>query len=116
MSAKLSLSIAAALVLSAAAGGAARASPTLGDAESGNPNSVNYPNRPISKHAATKNEFNADEIGSPYNVDYRNRPITSDHNWKAEWNSLESGNPHSVQSAKGPALEGQAEAAASSAQ
>jgi shikimate 5-dehydrogenase len=115
MSSKLSLSIAAALVLSAAAGGAARAA-TLGDAESGNPNSITYPNRPISKHSATKDEFNADEIGSPYSVNYRNRPITSDHNWKAEWNYLESGNPHSVQSGNGAALEGQAEAAAPSAQ
>ena len=92
MSAKLSFSIAAALVLSAAAG-VAHAEPAgatnpaapasanaLDAAESGNPNSVDYPNRPISKHSATKDEFNADEIGSPYNVDYRNRPITSDGN------------------------------------
>jgi hypothetical protein len=88
----------------------------LDDAESGNPNSVDYPNRPISKHSSTNDELSADEIGSPYSVDYRNRPITSDPNWKSDWDFLESGNPHSAQPGEDTALEGQAEAAAPSAQ
>jgi hypothetical protein len=114
MSSKLTLSIAAALVLSAAAAGVVRAEPTgatnpavrasatidetskaysrsnaLEDAEAGDPNSVNYANRPISKHSPTNDEIHAGEMGSPDSPDYRNRVIARDDDWKSEctsWN------------------------------
>jgi hypothetical protein len=116
MSSKLSLSLAAALVLSAAATGAARAEPALDAAESGNPNSVDYANRQINKHSSTNAEIRADEIGNPASVNYRNRPIASVHDWKAEWDFLDSGNPASVESGNHTAPEGQAEASASATQ
>jgi hypothetical protein len=93
LSKKLSLSIAAALVLSAA--GIARAEtnplpagkkhPNVHSAiddqvyasESGNPDSVDYGNRVTFRHSPTNDEINAAEVGNPESPDYKNRPDPS---------------------------------------
>jgi len=91
MSSKLSLSLIAALALSAAATGGARANsiPTRSDDSSGrpkpstneeitdlekdNPHSVDNRKRITSRHRTTNDEINAGETGDPNSVDYRNR-------------------------------------------
>jgi len=109
---KLSLSVIAALALSAAAGGVARAdatptsmdqaapkphSPTNAEidaAETGNPASTDYANREIDSHSPTNAEINAAEVGNPASPDYRNRPkLDTDGNVNAEWQRLDADTP-----------------------
>jgi hypothetical protein len=120
MHTKLSISIVAALVLSAAAGRVARAQSTSSDqasapsrsptndeinsAETGSPASVDYAKRKISKHKTTNEEIDAAEKGAPASTDYGNREVKSDGNSNAEWRALDKGVPDSVQ---GEVIEGQ---------
>jgi hypothetical protein len=109
---KLSLSLVAALAISAAGGGVARAdatpssmdeappkphSPTNAEidaAETGNPASIDYPNRKISDHSPSNAEVNAAETGNPASLDYRNRPkLHTDGNVNAEWQRLDADTP-----------------------
>ena len=110
---KLSLSLVAALAISAAGGGVARAadpapssmdeappkphSPTNAEidaAETGNPASTDYPNREISSHSPTNAEIDAAETGNPASPDYRNRPkLDTDGNVNAEWQRLDADTP-----------------------
>jgi hypothetical protein len=94
LSKKLSFSIAAALVLSAAGIARAETNPTRAgenrpnvhsamddqvyDSESANPDSVDYGNRMTARHSPTNEEINAAEAGNPESPDYRNRPHPSD--------------------------------------
>lgn len=117
---KLSLSLTAAIALSVAAGGAARANPipTSSDearalphsptndeidaGETGNPNSTDYSNRKISSHSPTNDEINAGETESPESLDYRNqKPLSDVGNYKADWEAVEAGNPHDAQPGNG---------------
>jgi hypothetical protein len=75
MFSKLSLSISAALLLSAF-GGVARAASAPVDsdislAESGNPDSTEYGKRTFGPHSPTNDEINAAETGNPCNVEFR---------------------------------------------
>src|ERR1700730_4316804 len=88
MFSNLGFSLAAALVLSAAAGAARAASPA-NTAESG------------AHHSSTNDEINALETGNPHSVDYRNRVIPSHSPTNDEIGAAETGNPHSVDSNKG---------------
>ena len=109
---KLSLPVIAALALSAAGGGVARAdatpssmneapskphSPTndeIDAAETGNPASTDYANRKISNHSPTNDEIDSAEIGNPASPDYRNRPkLDTDGNVNAEWQRLDADTP-----------------------
>ena len=54
-------------------------------------------------HSPTNDEINAAESGNPESLEYRNRPaleITGDVN--AEWDALESGNPDRAQPSNRP--------------
>jgi hypothetical protein len=111
---RLSISIVAALALSAAASGVARAqskqassgqttasshSPTndeINAQETGSPASVDNPKREISKHQTTKDEINAAEKGSPASTDYGNREV-SGKDANAAWRALDKGVPASVE-------------------
>jgi hypothetical protein len=124
MHTKLSISIVAALALSAAAGGVARAdqsqnssveasapskSPTneqIDAEETGSPASTDYPKREISKHGATNDEVDAAEQGVPASTDYENRKVPSGGNSNAEWRALDKGVPASTE---GDVIEDQAE-------
>ncbi len=93
LSKKLSLSIAAALVLSAAGIARAETNPTpagkkhpnvhsamddqVSSSESGNPDSVDYGNRATLRHSPTNDEINAAEVGNPDSPDYKDRPDPS---------------------------------------
>jgi len=114
MLSKLSLSLTAALALSAARVGVARAAsmPTSTDearemahpstnaeidaAEAGNPHSIDYSDRVIPSRPATNDEINAVESGSPDSVDNKDqqRPPGGE-NWRADWQSNESEDPDS---------------------
>jgi hypothetical protein len=112
---KFSISIVAALALSAATGGVARADPDqsssnetsarphsptndeIDAAETDNPASVDYENREIDPHSPTNKEIDSAETGNPASLDYRNRHITSGRDPNAEWQELDSGSPDSVQ-------------------
>ncbi|TMB16865.1 MAG: hypothetical protein E6J65_19875 [Deltaproteobacteria bacterium] len=114
MLSKLSLSLTAALALSAARAGVARAAsmPTSTDearemahpstnaeidaAEAGNPHSIDYSDRMIPSRPATNDEINAVESGSPDSVDNKDqqRPPGGE-NWRADWQSDESEDPDS---------------------
>jgi hypothetical protein len=67
-------------------------------AEMGDPNSVDYRNRPISSHSPSNDEINAAERGSPDSPDYREgQPaLLADRNVNAEWQAAETGDPDSV--------------------
>ena len=102
---KLSFSLTAALALSVAAGRAAHAAPMessssnaqIEAAETGNPHSVDNPNRTISSHSPTNDEINAAETGNPQSLDYSHRPaLPPDDNTNAEWQSSESANRDSI--------------------
>ena len=104
MSSKLSLSLAAALALSAA-GGVARAAPlptntgqalssTDGADESGNPASVDYADRAVPE-PSTNDEVDATETGVPASVDYSHRPISGQSATNDAINAAEIGNPES---------------------
>ena len=93
---KLSISLAAALVLSAA-GGMARAAAletTLDAAEAGNPDSVDHAARIAGKHSPMNDEINAAQVGSPDSVENKDRdPAVSTGNWRAAWQASESNDP-----------------------
>jgi hypothetical protein len=99
---KLSLSLMTALVLSVVASRAAHAAPmdtaggnaAIDAAESGNPHSVDYPNRTFPSHSPTNDEINAAETGTPQSLDYSHRPaLPQDGNTNADWQSSESVDP-----------------------
>ena len=112
MLAKLSLSLTAALALSASSDRVARAAtvPTTTDdaremahspmnaeieaAETGNPHSTGYKDRMISSRQSTNDEINAAERGSPDSVDNKDQqaPPTAEH-WRADWQAEESKDP-----------------------
>jgi hypothetical protein len=91
MSSKLSVSLAAAVVLSAAAGGVARADPNptgsndgrvparssrdagIDAAEMGNPVGRDYSGRVVGSHSSTNDQINAAETGSPDSVDNKDQ-------------------------------------------
>ncbi len=91
MSSKLSVSLAAAIALSAAAGGVARAdpNPTRSDedrspaqssmdagidaAEMGNPVGADYSGRVMGRHSSTNDQVNAAETGSPDSIDNKDQ-------------------------------------------
>ena len=98
MFSKLSLTISAALFF-AVAGGAARAAtmPTnaeISAGESGNPDSIAYSTRMISRHSPSNEEIDAAEIFSPDSLDYRNHMVEPTRgSWQDTWQDLESGTP-----------------------
>ena len=97
MFSKLSLSISAALLLSAA-GGVARAAPAssrpdMSAAESGIPDSREYSQRVASIHSPSNEEINAGESGNPDSVDYRQGMSSASPEWKKNWEAVEVGNP-----------------------
>jgi hypothetical protein len=60
----------------------------------------------LKPHSPTNGEINAAETGNPDSLDYRNRPdvaIGGDVN--AEWQALEAGTPHNPQPGKATMLE-----------
>jgi len=92
---KLSLSLIAAFLLSAA-GGVARAAPTAADfnaAEAGIPDSIDYANRMIDTRSSTKDELNAAQADNPESPGYKDRMGVSSGDWRAAWQALESGHP-----------------------
>jgi hypothetical protein len=90
---KLSFSLFAALVLSAAAG-VARAAPTQAErAEEGNPDSVSYADRMAGAVPPTNDEINAAERAAPDSVENKDRSTMSGGDWRAEWQALESEDP-----------------------
>jgi hypothetical protein len=84
---KLNLSMAAALVLTAVAAGAARAQQVqtgsgepcaqFDAAEEGSPDSIDYANRAASTRSATNDEIYASEKEDPDSVDYAKRQDSS---------------------------------------
>ncbi len=98
MSARLSLSILAALAV-LAAGRLARAADSsstneqIDAAEEGNPASVDYARRPVPQKA-TNAEIGRVEQGNPEDVDNKDAPaLPRDPNWKADWEKDDSGTP-----------------------
>jgi len=97
MVSRISLSLAAALALSAAGG--ARAShlqeeAAFSAAESGIPDSTDYARRMHARHSPSNQEIDAAEAGNPDNVENRNQPRTSGSaNWQEAWQAVEFGNP-----------------------
>ena len=93
---KLSLSLAAAFLLSAV-GGASSAAPTrtpFEEAESGNPDSVDYANRTIGMRSPTNDEINAGEVGNPDSIDNKDRVgVVATAGWRAAWQALEFNQP-----------------------
>ncbi len=98
MFSKLSLSISAALLLSAFGGVVRAASMPAGSdiaaAESGNPDSTEYSKRVFSRHSPSNDEINAAETGNPesFNNPGQTIPSTS-RNWETTWQMVEVGNP-----------------------
>jgi hypothetical protein len=103
MLSKFSLSVTAALVLSAAAGGAARAAPMAistdearqmagrNDGEIDNPHSTEYKDRVVTGRPSTNDQINAAESGSPDSVDNKDQQrLPSGDNWRADWQAEES--------------------------
>lgn len=101
MLSKFTLSLAAALALSA--GGAARAAPVptstdeaskmagTNDGETDNPHSTEYKDRVITGPPSTNDQINAAESGSPDNVDNKDQQrLPSGENWRADWQAEES--------------------------
>jgi hypothetical protein len=81
MFSKLSLSLIAALALSASAG-------------SGNPDSTDYGTRMQSRRSPSNEEINAAETGNPDSVDNRNQAAAAPSgNWQEAWQAAEFGNP-----------------------
>jgi len=112
MFSKSSLSLAAALALSAAIGGArAEFMPTSTDEaraqavsqtndeinllESGNPHALDYRNR-MPPRVSTNDEIDSGETGNPHSIDFRNRAAPRRWATKDEINAAESGSPDSV--------------------
>jgi len=112
MSSKLSLSFIAVLALSAAPGGVAGAKPATSDPsgarpgsstnqqinalETGDPNSVDYPNRDIPRRSPTNEQLDALETGDPNSVDYPNRDISRRSPTNNEIDASETDDPSSV--------------------
>jgi hypothetical protein len=125
---KFGLSLTAAIALSVAVGGSARANPIptnsdearavphsptndeIDAAETGNPNSTDYSNRDISSHSPTNAEIDAGETESPESLAYRNQPPLPRGDWKADWEAVESGNPHEARPVDGTVPESHAAA------
>ena len=113
MFSKPSLSLAAAVALSAAAIGGARADsmPTSTDEaraqagsrtndeinalETGNPHSVDFRNRATPRRS-TNDEIDAGETGNPHSVDFKSSVAPRHWATKDEINAAESGSPDSV--------------------
>src|ERR1700730_18291669 len=82
---KLSLSLVAALAISAAGGGVARAA---------DPAPSSMDEAPPKPHSPTNAEIDAAETGNPASPDYRNRPkLDTDGNVNAEWQRLDADTP-----------------------
>jgi hypothetical protein len=112
MSSKLSLSFIAVLALSAAPGTVAGAKPATSDPsgarpgpstnqqinalETGDPNSVDYPNRDIPPRSPTNEQLDALETGDPNSVDYPNRDISRRSPTNNEIDASETDDPSSV--------------------
>jgi len=100
---KLSLSIAAAISLSAAPG-IARAAPSAGTtareqydaAEAGDPDSVGYDKRMSDPHSPTNDDIDADEAGNPHSVDNGKQGPSAEGNVNADWLTSESADPDRV--------------------
>jgi len=93
------------LVALATAGGVALADPMptnaeINQAESGNPASVDYPNRPVSTAGDVNAGINQAESWNPDSPDYRNRVISGTGNPNAAWEESEAGHPDSAQPGK----------------
>src|SRR3989442_15561823 len=102
MISKLSLSLTAALALSAAAPRVARADAVATSTDearalAGNPHSVDYRNRPTGSRSPTNDEINATETGNPHSLEYRNRAIGGHAPTNDEINRAEAEKPR-----KGP--------------
>jgi len=112
MFSKLSLSLAAAVALSTAAGGVALAAPVLtgpdegrasarssthaglGDAGPGHPENRDDGAPIIGSHSPTNDEINAAETGNPESIDNKDQQgLTTDGNSQTDWQRLESGSP-----------------------
>jgi hypothetical protein len=97
MFSKLSLSISAALLVSAFGGVVRAAAESAGTdiaaGESGNPDSTEYSKRMFSRHSPSNDEINAAETGNPDSVDYREQSLPSTSRTEvSSWQSLEVGN------------------------
>ena len=98
MFSKLTLSLLAALALSASTG-ALHASGLPADAafsaaESGNPDSTDYGTRMQSRHSPSNEEINAAETGNPDSVDNRDQvAAAASGSWQEAWQAAEFGNP-----------------------
>jgi hypothetical protein len=96
MFSKLSISLAVALLMSAA-GGMARAAAvqtTLDAAEAGNPDSVDHAARIAGRHSPMNDEIDAAQVGSPDSIGNKDQasPVSTG-NWRAAWQALESNDP-----------------------
>jgi hypothetical protein len=89
MFSKIIVSIGIAFMLS---GGVARAAPN--DAESTVPDSVDFPNRMVDRHAPSNEAIDALESGNPNSVLYRERMIDTTEISAMGWRTLESGDPN----------------------
>ena len=101
MLSKFSLSLTAALALSAAVSGVARAAPMptstdearkmsqqagTNDGEIDNPHSTEYKDRVVTGRPSTNDQINAAEAGSPDSVDSKDQQrLPSRENWRADW-------------------------------
>jgi hypothetical protein len=97
MFSKPSLSISAALLLSAV-GGVARAAPMpahseVSAAESGTPDSTEYSKRIVRVRSPSNEEINAAETGNPESVNYQQGITSPSSDSEKSWESLEIGNP-----------------------
>ena len=112
MFSKSSLSLAAALALSAAIGGAraefmptstdearaqagSRTNDEINALETGNPHSVDFRNR-VTPRRSTNDEIDAGETGNPHSVDFKSSVAPRHWATKDEINAAESGSPDSA--------------------
>ena len=97
MLSKRSLSLSAALLLSAFGGvvraASARVDSDFSAAESVNQDSGEYGKRTFGPHSPSNEEINAAETGNPDSVDNRRQMPTAGDNWAKNWEALEVGNP-----------------------
>ncbi|HYR49136.1 MAG TPA: hypothetical protein VES90_03045 [Candidatus Eisenbacteria bacterium] len=76
-------------------------------AEVGNPESLDYKDRPNLGGGDTSAEWQVLEAGNPDSPDYKDRQNPArDGNWRAEWEALEAGNPDRAQSGNSAAMDG----------
>ncbi len=63
-------------------------------AEVGNPDSLDYKDRPAPSRSPTNDEIIAAEAGNPESPFYKDRrEPPRNENWRADWRALEEGNP-----------------------